>query len=975
MQETPTSSVLTGRILTGLVVFLTVSAGYLYAFPQPNLVYAAIVLLHASGGVLAAILLLPFLFRRLRGRSLTSRAGWLLIAVGAVIGVILIKTGTARTEWNKLYFHIVISLAGVGLLIAAWFGRRATRNSAATESNTNGALIRAVLCLAILAVLGYGAHYVRQSWQTRSRIQNPTMPPDNMNGEGDGPEGSFFPSSAQVYGKQKIPSKFFMESDSCKRCHEDIYNQWYSSAHHFSSFNNQWYRKSIEYMQDTVGTKPSKWCGGCHDPAVLYAGLMDTPIKQIVHRPEAQAGLGCMMCHSIADVKSTMGQGDFYLEYPKLHELAASKSPVARALHDFMIRLNPEPHRRVFLKPFMRTQTAEFCSSCHKVHLDVPVNHYRWFRGFNEYDNWQASGISGQGARSFYYPPKPQQCADCHMPAEKSNDSGNINGVVHSHRFPGANTAVPTANDDPAQLKLTEDFLKSGALTVDIFALSPAQAPLGSGASTQADVNTTFAVGEESETKIAPGAGGELSPVTAPLNHIQPPLRRGDTVRVDVVVRTKKVGHFFPGGTVDAYDTWLELKAVDDKGQTIFWSGEVEDNGHGPVEKGAHFYRSLQIDAHGNPINKRNAWATRAVVYVRLIPPGAADTVHYRVHIPDNAGSKITLHARLLYRKFTWYGTQEAFAGQPDPMHPNAVAPDYDDRITVFTASLNGVSAKQEKIPDLPIVTVAENEVTLPVIAHGAPLPAPKTVSLKQEWQRWNDYGIGLFLQGDLKGAASAFQKITDADPNNPDGWINIGRCAVQEGDMERARTVLEKALALKPDLARANYFYARVLRADGNYEGAASRLRLVLAQYPRDRVALNDLGRILFLERKYDDAVKTLQSVLAIDPEDLQAHYNLMLCYNGLGQEKLAKEHEARYMRFKADESAQAITGSYRQRHPEDNNERQGVHEHVSIPLRMTNQKHVGTANPSASSGQALGHPTKEIPPTTAISPSGASQ
>ena len=64
-----------------------------------------------------------------------------------------------------------------------------------------------------------------------------------MNGEGDGPEGSFFPSSAQVYGKQKIPSKFFMESDSCKRCHEDIYNQWFSSAHHFSSFNNQWYRK------------------------------------------------------------------------------------------------------------------------------------------------------------------------------------------------------------------------------------------------------------------------------------------------------------------------------------------------------------------------------------------------------------------------------------------------------------------------------------------------------------------------------------------------------------------------------------------------------------------------------------------------------------------------------------------------------------------------------------------------------------
>ena len=151
---------------------------------------------------------------------------------------------------------------------------------------------------------------------------------------------------------------------------------------------------------------------------------------------------------------------------------------------------------------------------------------------------------------------------------------------------------------------------------------------------------------------------------------------------------------------------------------------------------------------------------------------------------------------------------------------------------------------------------------------------------------------------------------------------------------MARARTVLEKALAISPDLARANFFYAKVLRSDGNYDGAAKRLRMVLAQYPRDRVALNDLGRILFLQRKYEEAVKVLESVLEVDPEDLQAHYDLMLCYNGLGNQKLAKEHQERYMRFKADEASQAITGPYRQLHPEDNNERQAVHEHVSVPL-----------------------------------------
>jgi tetratricopeptide (TPR) repeat protein len=923
-------SFFTFRAFAGLLIFLFTSAVYLYAFPQPNLFYAAVVLLHVVAGAITTLLLVLFLFRLLRPESIPSRLGWVLVAAGAVVGLILIKTGTPRVEWNLLYAHMVLSLAGGGILFAEWAGKRGWLGPGIAAS-----IIRCAICLLGLAALGMGARYLREArWQNQARIENPSMPPATMNGEGDGPDGPFFPSSAQVYGGQKIPSKFFMESDSCKRCHEDIYNQWFSSAHHFSSFNNQWYRKSIEYMQDTIGTKPSKWCGGCHDPAVLYSGLMDTPIKQIVHRPESQAGLGCMMCHSIADVKSSMGQGDFYLEYPKLHEMAATKNPFERMVHDFLVKLNPEPHRRVFLKPFMREQTAEFCSSCHKVHLDVPVNHYRWIRGFNEYDNWQASGVSGQGARSFYYPAKPSQCADCHMPLTRSSDQGNVDGLVHSHRFPAANTALPTANADAEQLKLTEDFLKSGILSVDIFALSPARTQLKLGAANQSDLSTTFAVGEEAETKITPGEEEVIS-VTAPLNRVQPAVRRGDTVRVDVVVRTKKIGHFFPGGTVDAYDTWLELKATDDKGQIIFWSGSVEDNGKGPVEKGAHFYRSLQVDAHGNGINKRNAWATRAVVYVHLIPPGAADTVHYRLHIPETSGNKITLHARLCYRKFAWWNTQFSFAGVPDSNQANTnVTTDYDDRKFTFAGSLKGVSAKEETIPDVPIVALAEDEVTLNVAPHNAPAPEAKTILQADDWQRWNDYGIGLLLQGDLKGAQAAFEKVTEVDPKNPDGWVNIGRAAVQEGDMDRARTVLAKALSLSPDLARAHFFNAKVLRNDGRYDDAADHLRKVLGQYPRDRVTLNDLGRILFLQRKYAEAVNVLQSVLQVDPEDLQAHYNLMLCYNGMGNQKQAHEHEVRYLRFKADEASQAITGPYRQLNPEDNNERQAIHEHTSVPL-----------------------------------------
>jgi tetratricopeptide (TPR) repeat protein len=932
------------RWLTRSLIVLTLSAVYLYAYPSATILYAVVDLFHIATGIIFTGLLVYYFLRLLPRETVLARVGWILLAAGAALGIALIKVGTPLRLKSWLYAHIALCVLGALLLSTSWLASRGWLGSTSIQRGLGFAAL-----MMLTTVIAAGAWWIREvAWKNANRISNPPMPAQTMDGEGDGPRGKFFPSSAQTKHGGNIPSQYFMKSDACERCHADIYKQWNSSMHHFSSFNNQWYRKSIEYMQDVAGVRSSKWCAGCHDPALLYSGMFDKPIKEIVDRAEARAGLGCLMCHSIVQVKSTMGQGDFFLEYPKLHELAASENPVVRKLHDFVVRLNPEPHRRTFLKPFMRADTAEFCSSCHKVHLDVPVNRYRWVRGFNEYDNWQASGVSGQGARAFYYPKSPMNCADCHMPQVPSSDAGNINGLVHSHRFPGANTAVPMANQDVSQSEFAKKFLQDKQLSVDIFAVSPAgtetNAPVRSTGGPP-ELSTTFAVGEESDISLPKGPAGEARPITAPIDRTDAAVRRGDDTRVDVVVRTRKVGHFFPGGTVDAFDVWLELQATDEKGQTIFWSGKVEDDGKGPVEPGAHFYRSLQIDGHGNPINKRNAWATRSVVYVHLIPPGAADTAHFRLHIPESAGNKITLHARLNYRKFSWFNTQFSFAGVPaDRGEPgvsgSVTTPDYDDRKYAFNGDTSRVSGNLKSIPDLPITIIAEDTKTLRVLARNAPEPQAKTVTTKEEWTRWNDYGIGLFLQGDLKAAAAAFEKITQADPRNPDGWTNIGRVLVQEGDTAGARKVLEKSLAIAPQLARTNFFYARALKEDGDYDDAIVHLKTVLAQFPRDRVVHNELGRILFLKKRYTEAVKEFEQTLSIDPEDLQAHYNLMLCYNGLGNEAKADEHKARYLRFKADESAQAITGPYRQAHPEDNNERQAIHEHVSVALTAVQAK-----------------------------------
>src|SRR5258708_7391578 len=720
------------RWRVSLLSLLPLSAIYLYAYPTATIIYGGGVLLHSGTGILLAVLLIPILRLVFRDCSLEIRFGWLLIAAGTLLGLVLIKIGTPNRFRFWLYLHIALCVAGVLLVATSWLTRRRWLG----RGFAGAAASFATLALLMAGIAG-GSWWTRNVvWKNSNRVVNPHMSTETMDGEGDGLNGKFFPSSVQTRDGKNIPAKYFMQSQACERCHQDIYKQWNSSAHHFSSFNNQWYRKSIEYMQDVAGVKPSKWCAGCHDPALLFSGVFDTPVRQIENAPAAQAGLACMMCHSIVEVKSTMGQGDFVLEYPKLHELAASENPVMRTLHDFMVKVNPEPHRRTFLQPFMREQTAEFCFGCRQVHLDVPVNKYRWVRGFNEYDNWQASGVSGQGARSFYYPANSMMCADCHMPLLPSKDEGSVNGFVHSHRFPGANTAVPTANEDPVQLAQSVKFLQDKQVTVDVFAISRADKAAESASTSSlaggAELSTTFAVGEEAESTGPKGVSGEAREVTAPLGRVQAAVRRGDDYLVDVVVRTRKVGHFFPGGTVDAFDVWLELQATDEKGQTIFWSGKVQDDGKGPVEPGAHFYRSQQIDAHGNVINKRNAWSNRAVVYVHLIPPGAADTVHYRIHIPENSGDKINLHAKLNYRKFMWWNTQFAYAGEEDPTQPKGgQTPDYDDRKFACHGDTSGVAAALKQIPDLPIITVAEDTKSISVMPNTSPPPTPTTTPSK----------------------------------------------------------------------------------------------------------------------------------------------------------------------------------------------------------------------------------------------------
>jgi tetratricopeptide (TPR) repeat protein len=872
------------RVLWGGFALLLLNSAYLAAFAQANLFYMGNVLLHVFGGALIVVGVCWMLRKE-------NKVAAALLAVALGVGVWLAVVGNTSDKAWLLAAHIAVAIVG-----AAWVSKQHRV---------------AVACLAVLPLATY--FYDRNYYEPSRKLSNRTMTiPTSMHEEGRGPTSPFWPSPADTDVKKTIPSNFFMDSKLCGECHKDIYEQWNSSMHHFSSFNNQYYRRAIEYMQDTQGsTQPSKWCAGCHDHAVFFNGRWEKPIREQVNTPEAQNGLGCLSCHSIVHVNGSVGNGNFVIEYPPLHDLASSRNKYIRMIDNFLTFTDPEPHRRTFLKPFMREQGSEYCSTCHKVHLDQPVNGYRWLRGFNDYDNWQASAVSGQGARSFYYPAKPSTCNECHMPMVPSKDPGNRGGMVRSHRFAAANTAVPHVNGDQKQMQETTNFLKSGFVTVDLFAITPVedmagQPPMLRRSGDTQTLNSTMAVGEEAET-----AGQyfirEVSKVAAPINTANVKVQPGSTVRLDAVVRTRRVGHFFPGGTVDAYDLWLEVQGKDADGKVFFWSGKAEDDGKGPVDKGAHFYRSYMVDAEGNRIDKRNAWQARSVLYVRLIPPGAADTVHYRVTIPKTAKAPFRFEAKLNYRKFAHSYNEFSYEKRPEVSGPIKNA-----------------------VPNIPIVTMASAKAEV-----GAGATNWKPVVNRDDRERWNDWGIGLLLQGDLKGAEYAFERVTEAEPEYADGWLNIARALIQEGETEKAKTYLAKALERDSKLARIHFFKAMTEKADGDYDAALASLQKVEAQYPRDRVMLNQMGRILFLKREYAKAVQYLNRVLEVDTEDIQAHYNLMLAYRGLGDTARAAQAEKLFRRFKADESSQAITAKMRQLSPEDNNERQPIHDHEGGKIR----------------------------------------
>ena len=707
-------------------------------------------------------------------------------------------------------------------------------------------------------------------------------------------EKYFHPSSARTASGNFIPAATLMNNEYCLKCHPDSYSSWFHSSHHFSSFNNPLYLFSVNETRQVAlkrdgSVQASRWCAGCHDPAPFFSGAFDDPKFDMTNHPTALAGITCTVCHAITSLEGaqpgTIGNANFTIEEPIHYPFAFEPTnSFLYFINQQLVKSKPAFHKQTFLKPLHKS--AEFCSTCHKVSIPRAVNHYKEFlRGQNHYDTYLLSGVSGVNARSFYYPDQAKlNCAECHMPFQKSDEFGarfygtNDSLALHDHLFPGANTGLAHILGSSETVQKHETFLKD-CIRVDLFGVK---------------------------------AGGTIdAPLIAPLRPQVPRLRRGQTYLLEAVVRTLRLGHPLTQGTVDSNELWADVAVTAPDGTEVGRSGARGP--HGEVDPWSHFLNVYMLDRDGNRIDRRNPQDIFTPLYNNQIPPGAAHVLHYAFTVPEHQTEPLTVEVKVQYRKF-------------DTIYLNYV---YGNGYT------NGLPFQVTNT--LPITTLASDRLTFEV-EGGTPPAMTNAPSSIPPWQRWNDYGIGLFLKGDkgsekgeLVQAAAAFDVVEKL--GRADGPLNLARVHFKEGRLKDAVAALQRA----NDTNRFNppgnrwtiaWLNGLVNKQNGYLDQAVTEFTSILEdRYPelerrkfdfsRDYEVINELGQTLYERAKAERAnpqrqrefleasVRRFENTLAIDIENVVAHHNLSQLYTQLGNPVKAAEHRALHEKYRVDDNA----------------------------------------------------------------------
>ena len=688
-------------------------------------------------------------------------------------------------------------------------------------------------------------------------------------------ERYFSPSLVRTAEGRLLPLRALTMNEYCKTCHADAYDGWFHSAHRFSSFNNPFYLASVKETRKAVQERDGNPRGSrwCAGCHDPVPLLSGTFDTASLEEPIEPTGQAGITCTVCHGITAvnTTRGNGDYLIEEPQHY------PFAFSGNSFLQYVN---RQLVKAKPafhrrtFLKPvhRTTEFCSACHKVHIPSEVTKYKDFlRGQNHHDPFLLSAASGHGARSFYYPPVAQR--SCAGCHMPLRPSGDFGARV----FEGAdalsihNHLFPAANT-------ALPFVRNDAQTLQ--------------------AEQTFLTGVARVDIFGVKTGGTIDgELQAPLRPAVPALRPGSSYLLETVVRTLKVGHPLTQGTADSNEVWLDVTATSG-GRVIGRSGGLDN---GEVDPRSHFINVYMLDRNGRRVDRRNVQDIFVPLYDHQIPPSAAAVVHYELRIPDGVDAPIEVEVKLKYRKFT----------------------------RLFTTYSLGPSA-----PALPITTIASDRVSFAVAGSRQPAAAATAPAIPL-WERWNDYGIGLLLEGstgsekgELRQAADAFAAVERLGKS--DGALNLARVYFKEGRLDEAADALRRAGAAGAAPWTVAWLSGLVNKENGFLDQAIEDFERVLATGPAevgarrfdfsmDYEVINELGQSLFERAKMERGAKAdqrrqqylrraaeqFEKTLRIDSENVAAHYVLSLVYAQLGDRPRAAEHAVLHARYKPDDNA----------------------------------------------------------------------
>lgn len=682
------------------------------------------------------------------------------------------------------------------------------------------------------------------------------------------PGNHFLPSNMTTDSGEFIDPKSFPTAVYCGHCHEAAHAQWRESAH-ANSNRAPWYLRNVALLNHEKGIEASRHCEGCHDPVAVAAGTLTANTPQ-VRRVYDDDGVTCSVCHAVQKV-DTRGTGSFVLGVPAVL-LDENGEAIQRPVSDGEILAHLDRHSAAVMKPFYKT--SEFCAACHKAALPKTLNDYKWQRAISLYDEWQGSSFAKQSPLPFYQKTGVSTCQTCHMQRESLRsgaphlpDSGSKAGQLASHRWLGANTAIPAYYHFDEQSRRVVEFLRNEVLSVDMFAL---ETPDGT-------------------------PGRDAMPAVVPLGTSTFSLSAGQLLTADVVIQNKAIAHSHVPEQRDIYQSWVDFTVKDSTGRVLKESGFVDPRS-GTLDPRAQTFTNRLINGKGELNARHEVWGTRVVAFSNTVQSGRSQVVRYTFRMPARQVGPVTLTATVKYRRFNQHFIDFGMDLPADQHYPQTTVEMASDSVTLVTG---------ENLPTEPLT-------------HRNP-----------EWMRWNNYGIATLDSQQYALAVGAFSRVIGLRSDYPDGYTNRALTEIQAQRYDEARADLQQSLIRAPGNGRALYYRALVERNSGDLNAAVGDLQQVVQAFPSSRDALRELGFSYYQRGEYLQAQAEYEALQQIDPDDLAGHYMLAILYRRLHLKDRAAAEAATFVDEKDDPTASVYALSYLRKHAADANESVMWHTH----------------------------------------------